>query len=71
MLAHVTVRRGFPLKAFFEVVPPEPDVGLKGGVEVYKLRTEKGGSVAFLRLTKDEWDDIARQCAESLCVEPW
>lgn len=71
MLANVTIRNGFPLRATFDVVPADPDVGLFGGVEVHDVATTRGRSADFLKLTADEWDDIARQCAESLCTEVW
>ena len=69
MIATVHVRRGFPLKATFDVCPPDEHACLPGGVEVDRIMTERGRDASFLKLTAEELRDIDRQCAESLCKE--
>lgn len=55
-----TVRRGFPVVVTGRFVEAEPDVGfMTAGFEDLTVRTLKGRSADFLRLTERELDELA------------
>jgi hypothetical protein len=53
------IRRGFPFRVTGEAMPAEPSVGLmRSYLDDLDITTLGGGSVGFLKLSKDEVEDI-------------
>lgn len=67
----ITVLGGLPLKARGRLVPPEPDVGFKGGVEDVTLHWPDGKEVSdhiYERMTDADWDSLHEELDEEISI---
>lgn len=63
----VTAKGGFPLLVTGTVAPADRDVGLMTSYfDDFEIRTLKGGGIAFLNLSEDEYERIEEQVWDKL-----